>query len=185
MSMRTTAVVVGLLFLTSTASFAAGSSAGTGVAGVLLLGYTGLAVAAIGAALFPVLRPHGPGLATGYLVLRTAECLVLLGVAAFVATSGHPVTGYEPAVYAFTGAGGLVLSWLLLRSELVPKWLAVLGVVGYAALLAGVVSQLLGLSELDSGAGFAFLVPGGLFELVLPILLLAKGFTRTTTEVRR
>lgn len=102
MSMRTTAVVVGLLFLTSTAAFAEGSSAGTQVAGVLLLGYTGLAVAGTGAALFPVLRPHGPGLATGYLVLRAAECLVLLGVAAYVATSGHRVEGYEPLVLLLT-----------------------------------------------------------------------------------
>jgi hypothetical protein len=184
MSMRTTAVVVGLLFLTSTAAFAAGSSHTHG-AGLLLVAYTGLAVAGIGVALFPVLRPHGPGLATGYLVLRSAECLALLAVAAYVATSGHRVEGYEPLVYAFSGAGGLVLSGLLLRSGLVPRWLAVLGVVGYAALLAGTVGELLGLSELDSGAGLAFLVPGGLFELVLPILLLTKGFTRTTSEVRR
>ena len=183
MSMRTTAVVVGLLFLTSTAAFAAGSSL-TG-AGVLLIAFTGLAVAGIGIALFPVLRPHGPGLATGYLVLRAAEGLALLSVAVYVATSAHPVTGYEPFVYAFSGAAGLVLSGLLLRSGLVPRWLAVLGVVGYAALLAGVVSELTGLSELDTGAGFAFLVPGGLFELVLPILLLVKGFTRTTAEVNR
>jgi hypothetical protein len=181
MSLRTTAVVVGLLFLTSTAAFAAGAH----VAGALLVAYTGLAVAGIGIVLFPVLRPHGPGLATGYLVLRAAEGLTLLGVAVHSATSGHPVTGYEPLVYAFTGAGGLVLSVLLLRSGLVPKWLAVLGVVGYAALLAGVVSELAGLSELDSGPGFAFFVPGGLFELLLPILLLVKGFTRVTVGVRR
>jgi hypothetical protein len=185
MSMRTTAVVVGLLFLTSTASFAAGSARGAELAGALLVAYTGLAVAGIGIALFPVLKPHGPGLAAGYLVLRTAEGLALLAVAVYVATSGHPVTGYEPLVYAFTGAGGLVLSWLLLRSGLVPKWLSVLGLVGYTALLAGVVSQLAGLSRMDEGAGFAFLVPGGLFELVLPILLLVKGFSRTNSEVRR
>jgi hypothetical protein len=184
MSMRTTAVVVGLLFLTSTAAFAAGSSYTHG-AGLLLIAYTGLAVAGIGVALFPVLRSHGPALATGYLVLRTGEGLVLLAVAVYAATSGHPVAGYEPLVYAFSGVGGLVLSGLLLRSGLVPRWLAVLGIVGYAALLAGVASELLGLSDLDSGAGFAFLVPGGLFELVLPILLLVKGFTRVTGEVRR
>jgi hypothetical protein len=75
-----------------------------------------------------------------------------------------------------SGAGGLVLSALLLRSRLVAGWLAVLGIVGYAALLLGVVSEVLGLADLDSGAGVAFFVPGGLFELVLPLLLIAKGF---------
>jgi hypothetical protein len=177
--MRSTAVLVGLLFLTSTAAFAAGSSLlGTNVAGALLVAYTGLAVAGIGAALFPVLKPYGPGIATGYLALRTGECLVLLAVAVYVATSGNRIEGYDQVVYAFSGFGGLTLSSLLLRSGLVPKWLAALGVVGYAALLAGVVSELLGLSELDSGIGVVFYVPGGLFELALPVLLLVKGFSR-------
>ncbi|MBP2326556.1 hypothetical protein JOF56_006941 [Kibdelosporangium banguiense] len=181
MSMRTTAVLVALLFLTSTASFAAGSSLiDTHFAGALLVGYTGLAVVGIGAALFPVLKPYGQGLATGYLVLRTGECLVLLVAAADVAASGT----YELLVYAFSGVGGLALSGLLLRSGLVPRWLATLGIVGYAALLAGVVSDLLGLSRLDSGIGVAFYVPGGLFELALPLLLLVKGFTRAES-VRR
>ena len=167
------AALVALLFLTSTAAFAASASTN-----VLLVAYTGIAVAGIGIVLFPVLRPHAPSLATAYLVLRTGECLVLLAVAVYLATSGNHVGGYEPVVYAFSGVGGLALSAALLRSGLVPRWLAILGVVGYAALLAGVVSQWLGLSELDSGPGIAFYVPGGLFELALPILLLVKGFTR-------
>lgn len=178
MSMRTTAVLVGLLFLTSTAAFATGSSLiNTHVTGVLLVGYTGLAVAVIGIALFPALKPYGQGLATGYLVLRTGECLVLLAVAAYVATSGNRVEGYELLVYAFSSLGGLALSVLLLRSGLVPRWLAAWGIVGYSALLAGVVSELLALSELGSGIGVVFYVPGGLFELALPLLLLVKGFT--------
>lgn len=162
MSRRTTAVLVALLFLTSTAAFAAG--------GALPVAYTGLAVAGIGVALWPVLRPYGPGLATAYLLLRCTEGVVLLGIAVTGAD------GYDPVVYAFTGAGGLALSVLLLRSGLVPRWLAVLGVVGYAVLLAGVASEALGMSDMD--AGFVFFVPGGLFELALPILLLVKGFTR-------
>ena len=177
--MRTTAVLVALLFLTSTAAFAAGSAMPGQFTGALLVGCTGLAVAGIGIALVPVLRPHGAGLATGYLVLRAAEGLVLLGIAVYVATTGHRVEGFEPFVYAFTGAGGLVLSVLLLRSGLVPRWLAVLGTVGYAALLAGVA---LGLSGTD--AGIVFLAPGGLFELVLPILLLVKGFTPVAGSAR-
>ncbi len=177
--MRTIAVLVALLFLTSTAAFAAGSAMPGQLVGALLVGYTGLAVAGIGIAFLPVLRPHSPGLATAYVVLRGAECLVLAGIGVYVATSGQRVVGYEPVVYAFTGAGGLVLSAVLLRSGLVPRWLAVLGTVGYATLLAGVA---LGVSDVDSG--FVFLVPGGLFELVLPVLLLVKGFSRTEESVR-
>ena len=164
MSRRTTAVLVALLFLTSTAAFAAGSALPGQHVGAVLVGYTGLAVAGIGLALRPVLSPYGPALATTYLVLRGAECVVLLAIAT-------RVEGNEPVVYAFTGVGGLVLSVLLLRSGLVPRWLAVLGAVGYAALLAGVA---VGPSDMD----IAYFVPGGLFELLLPILLLVKGFTR-------
>lgn len=105
------------------------------------------------------------------LLFLTSTALCCWGIA----VTGAP---YEPVVYAFTGAGGLVLSVLLLRSGLVPRWLAVLGVVGYAALLTGVAFAASGLSDLDSGAGFVFYVPGGVFELLLPILLLVKGFTR-------
>ena len=181
MSLRTTAVVVGVLFLTSTAAYAVGSSLSDAL-GVLLVAYTGLAVAGIGVALFPVLRPHGPGLATGYLFLRAGEGLVLLAVAAHVATSGNGVEGHDLLVYGFSGVGGLALSGLLLRSELVPRRLALVGLVGYSALLAGVLSELLALSELDSGVGVLFYVPGGLFELLLPLLLLVRGFARVEGE---
>ncbi|MFD4478339.1 DUF4386 family protein [Streptomyces sp. NPDC058471] len=86
------------------------------------------------------------------------------------------MTDYELLVYAFSGAAGLVLSCLLLRSGLVARWLSVLGLVGYGVLLAGVASDLLGLVDINSGAGTAFYVPGGLFEAVLPLLLIFKGF---------
>ncbi|MFJ2239320.1 DUF4386 family protein [Streptomyces sp. NPDC087859] len=67
-------------------------------------------------------------------------------------------------------------SYLLLRSGLVARWLSALGLVGYAVLLAGVASDLLGLLDINSGAGAMFYVPGGLFEAVLPLLLIFKGF---------
>jgi hypothetical protein len=35
----------------------------------------------------------------------------------------------------------------------------------------------MGFADLNSGWGISFLVPGGLFELFLPLLLLAKGFS--------
>ncbi|GAA3000809.1 DUF4386 domain-containing protein [Actinokineospora diospyrosa] len=181
--MRATAVLVGLLFLTSTAAFAAGSSSIDTPLGALLVAYTGLAVAGIGIAMFPVLKPHGHGLAAGYAALRAVECLVLLAVATYTATTDKHVQDYELLVYTLSGLGGLALSGALLRSGLVPRWLAVLGVVGYSALFAGVVCDVLGLSELESGIGLAFYVPGGLFELALPILLLVKGFARATAPM--
>jgi len=83
---------------------------------VLLECYTGLAVATIGVALFPILKPHGKRLAAGYLVLRAAECVAIVAIGVYFVTSRSPFADYPLVV-----------------------WLSVPGVVGYAALLTGAV----------------------------------------------
>jgi hypothetical protein len=76
---------------------------------------------------------------------------------------------------------GLVLTPVLLTSRLVPRSLSVLGTVGYASLLAGVLGcDLLGIADIGwhvSPAGIVFLAPGGLFELLFPLLLIVRGFS--------
>jgi hypothetical protein len=58
-----------------------------------------------------------------------------------------------------------------------PRPIATLGLIGYPALLAGCVLDLFNLVDVTQGIGLVALVPGGVFELVLPIWLLAKGFS--------
>ena len=61
-----------------------------------------------------------------------------------------------------------------------PRSLSILGIVGYALLLAGVVCDLLGIAGIGwhvSPAGIVFLAPGGLFELLFPLLLIVCGFS--------
>jgi hypothetical protein len=85
-------------------------------------------------------------------------------------------------IYLVTTAGGMCMATLLYRSRLIPRWLAVLGLVSYPTLLLGCVLDLYGVVDVTQGAGLVALVPGGIFELVLPIWLIARGFTpRTTT----
>ena len=80
-------------------------------------------------------------------------------------------------VYVPTGLGGLVLTYLLFVSRLVPRPIAVLGLIGYAVLSLGVPLDLLGVLNMDAGMGQLLLAPGGLFEFVfMPIWLIAKGF---------
>ncbi|MFI2235724.1 DUF4386 domain-containing protein [Streptomyces chrestomyceticus] len=196
MSPRKIAVLVGLLFISSTITFAAGDSLvqayfsgpepsmGTLLGGVFLEWYTALAVAAIGISLLPVLKPYGEHLALGYLVLRTSEGAAILAVGIYFLSGRHRFEDYDLLVYALSGAAGLVLSYLLLRSGLVAKWLSLLGLAGYAALLAGVVADALGAADLDSGAGIAFLVPGGLFEIAFPLLLIFKGWRSVAPGAR-
>lgn len=183
-------MLVGLLFLTATVTFAIGSSlirsyfssatasGGTLVIGVLLLGCSALADVAIGFAMRRVLMPHAPLRAQAYFVLRLAECLVVVAVGAYFLASRDNWNAYALAVYVPSGMAGLVLSSALLTSRLVPRGLSLLGVVGYAALLLGVVCDLIGIADLTTSAGYAFLVPGGLFELVLPVRLILRGFDR-------
>jgi uncharacterized membrane protein YfcA len=53
----------------------------------------------------------------------------------------------------------------------VPKFPAVHGPAGYVIFLAGAILEILG-----HNAGVALSIPGGLFEIVFGILLIAKGF---------
>ena len=73
-------------------------------------------------------------------------------------TLGTLLTGtYDsllPIVYIFSCTAGIMLSAALYSSRLVPRWLSLLGLVG--------------------------LIPGGLFEFVLPLWLIAKGFNTQT-----
>ncbi|MFG1782065.1 DUF4386 domain-containing protein [Rhodococcus oryzae] len=185
---RSTARSVGALFLFSTATFLVGDaliqeyfSTGTGrtgslVAGVLLQTLCGLAVVGIGLALRRTLGRYSTTLATAYLVTRCLECLAIVAVGVYLLATKSLFEQYELLVYLFSGIAGLVLSFVLLRARLVPVWLAWLGLVGYGVLLLAIPAGLLDIATLDSGPGMLMYVPGGLFELILPILLIAKGF---------
>jgi hypothetical protein len=80
-------------------------------------------------------------------------------------------------IYLVTSAGGMCMAVLLHRSKLVPRPIAILGVIGYPVLLAGCVLDMFNLVDVTQGIGLIALAPGGVFELILPIWLLAKGFT--------
>src|SRR5437762_913434 len=56
-----------------------------------------------------------------------------------------------------------------------------IGLIGYAALLLAALLDMLGLIDLVAGPGLVWLVPGGLFELLLPIWLFARGFNLTAS----
>ncbi len=88
-------------------------------------------------------------------------------------------------VYLYTAIGGLMLSYMLLRTRLVPRGLSVLGLIGYPALLLAAVLDMLGLVDTVAGSGMVGLVPGGLFELLLPIWLFARGFSLTAIDRMR
>lgn len=188
-SHRMTAVLVGALFLTATATFAVGSSlitshfsgsrpaTSTLLAGVVLEACAALAGAGIGIAMLPLLKRHNTRLALSYLALRVFECSAILIVGAYMVATNRELQHYDLLIYPFTASAGVIFSYLLYVSRLVPRLLSKLGIAGYIVLLVGIPTALMGFADLDAGWGIGFLVPGGLFELILPLLLLAKGFS--------
>jgi Domain of unknown function (DUF4386) len=187
MSYRKTAVAVGILFVVQMVTYMLGASSiqsfldgrtPAPTSGVLLTMCSGVAVVSIGLLMYPVLKPLDGRLATAYPVLRGVELAVSAACGVYLLTQLQIVPNNHLWVYIPTAIGGLILTYLLFVSRLVPRPIAVLGLVGYACLLIGVPLDLLGTLDMASGPGLALLVPGGLFEFVLlPIWLIARGFT--------
>ena len=145
--------------------------------GVALMACSGVAVVAIGLLMYPVLKQVNPTLAIWYPALRVIECLISAACGVYLLTTSQVVPNHLLWVYVPTGIGGIILCYLLFVGRLVPRPIALLGLVGYAALTIGVPLDLLGVLDMSSGAGMLLLVPGGLFELVLlPTWLITKGF---------
>jgi hypothetical protein len=168
------------------------------IAAALIALIDGLAVVGIAAALYPILSPRHPALAVAYAGMRTAELAIISAyvlvplmlvslsrseTAADSVTMAALLVGLRHwtllFIYLFNGVAGLVLSYMLLQTRLVPRALPILGLVGYAALFVGASLDALGFFNIAAGAGMVALLPGGLFELALPIWLFVRGFRPT------
>jgi Domain of unknown function (DUF4386) len=169
--------------------------------GGLFAAVSGVAVVGIAVLLFPLLKPTSEPLALGYVCERVIELVLqllfflvvpLLMIAisnglrdgtinASTSQSLGPIlkATHDLAIvvlYLVTSVGGTILAVLLYRSRLVARWIAVLALIGYPVLLVGCVLDLFDVTDVTKGAGLIAVAPGGLFELILPIWLLAKGF---------
>jgi Domain of unknown function (DUF4386) len=69
------------------------------------------------------------------------------------------------------GIGGLLFSYLLFISKLVPRWLSLWGFIGYVIFISGAFFALFGIN-----IDLILDIPGGLFEIFLSIWLIIKGF---------
>ena len=170
-------------------------------AGALLMLGNSVCVAAIGVLMHPVLRPHDENVALGYVVSRCAEAILLVvgticllsqqALADSRGSTASPQLFYEDFVEAIRGVllkanffayqmamcvlglGSLPVCAALLRSGLLPAWLSIWGLVGYATFLAGGIAELFG-----APIGVLLSAPAGLFEIALPFWLFFKGFAR-------
>ena len=155
--------------------------------------------AAHGILMFPVLKPHSERAAVGYLAARVIDAtfiavmalliLIQIPVGIEYLNAGSSDTSYLQALstvltaanlYAYefamitVGVAGLILCSMFYRARLVPRLLAVWGLIGYAVLLLGSVLQVLGFNLNSIQA-----IPGGLWEVFIGVWLIAKGFSST------
>jgi hypothetical protein len=196
------AMLAGVL---DTPGYLAGDHRGALAASALLAFVQGVSIVAIAVLMYPVLRRHGQQrLGIAYVALRAVEFaatllyvavpLIVLRLSDGLADgtvspgAGRQLSALFPAqhevaivlIYLVVSFGGWALAIAMWRARLVPRSLAVLGVVGYPMLLAGCVLTAFGVGDVLHGPGSAALVPGGLFELVMPLWLLVKGFRSGT-----
>lgn len=185
---RKIAIVVGLLFLFSTLTFMIGSdliksflndegqNKPTLFWGVILEVICGFAVVGIGVLMFPILKNFNKRLALGYVIFRVIECTIIITGAIYLLSQLKLMWKYEMIIFVFTALGGLMFSYLLFQSKLIPRYLSGLGIIGYGMLFLGTSLDMLHLFNINEGAGMLIYLPGGLFELFLPIWLFIKGF---------
>jgi hypothetical protein len=80
-----------------------------------------------------------------------------------------------PALVVGVG-NGCILGWIMYRSGLVPRRLAILGLIGGPLIIASGSAAVLGLIEPDGAAQNLSAIPEFFWELGLGIYLIVKGF---------
>lgn len=166
---------------------------------VMLVAMVGTAVL-----LWPVLRRHSETLAIGYVLARTLEVVVLtIGLVAGLlliplgwsaAGGAEPAgavvmadtlrnasdwTGYLGAQIVFS-ISALVLNWAFLRHRLLPRWLAMWGLLGVPLMfLSGFLVMFETLNASASTLNL-LVIPLAVQEMAMAAWLIVRGFDETT-----
>jgi hypothetical protein len=162
---------------------------------ILIIANIGTAVA-----LYSVLKRQHEGLALGFVVARVVEStFILIGILSVlsIATLRQGFTGADAAAYQTVGkalvaihdwtfllgpgfvvgvGNGLILGYLMYRSGLVPRGMAMLGLVGGPLICLSGIAVMFDLIEPDSALQIIAVVPEFFWELLLGIYLMVKGF---------
>jgi hypothetical protein len=164
--------------------------------GAMLIMMASVWDAAHGILMFPILKQRGERIAVGYLGFRIVDAvfiglwvlflLLQIPLGREYLNAGASDTSYLQALSAvsiqasqyayqiamiFVGLAGVILCYTFYRATLVPRWIAVWGLVGYAIHLGGAVLEVLGFN-----VGLVPVIPGGLWELFIGVWLIVKGF---------
>jgi hypothetical protein len=163
---------------------------------------TAAAVAGTAVTLYPVVRRQNAGIALGYVAGRLLEAVtILVGLASVLAvvalrqdhadaagTDGGALVAVQESLVALhdamfllgpgliIGINSLLLAWLMYRSGLVPRWIAVVGLVGGPVVFLSSTAVLFGLYEQVSAFAGLGAFPVFVWEMSLAGYLIVKGF---------
>lgn len=164
--------------------------------GLSLMLLNSVFVIGIAALFFPILKKYNKNIAFIYLSTRVIEALLLAaGVflilyllllsnqylmttpvgKLYFQNLGSLAIKYNELYYqmamAILSLGSLFFCYLLKQSKLIPSFLAIWGLLGYAVLFLGAALEILGFK----GVGLILCIPGGLFEIFFAGWLIVKG----------
>ena len=161
-----------------------------------------LIVANIGTAVvpYPIFRRQNEILALGYVTARIVECTFIavgiLSLLTVVTLRQEEAAGADAASFVAVGeslvalhnwtrqlgpgfvvgvGNGLILGYLMYKSRLVPRGMAVLGLIGGPLIIVTGVAVLLGVLE-EGGVWQVAVIPEFFWELLLGIWLIVRGF---------
>lgn len=157
-----------------------------------------------GVLMFPILKKHSEPMAIGYLAARIVDAVFIAIMVIFILLQIPLGSEYLKAAasdtlyfqtlsnisvqasqYAYQigmsalGVSGLILNYAFYKTKLVPRFLSVWGLVGYAVIFLGMLSE-----TMVSGLGLVSSIPGGLWEVFMGVWLIVKGFNSSALESR-
>lgn len=155
--------------------------------------------------LFPLLKRQNEAIALGYVAIRLVECtFILVGILSVLAvvTLRQSAAGTDAGSLVTVGKSliaiknwtfllgpgfmdgigtGLMLGWLMYRSGLVSRRVALLGVIGGPLLAISGTAVLFGLIKAGSPWQSIATAPEFLWEAYLALWLIFKGFSRSAS----
>jgi hypothetical protein len=172
--------------------------------GALLELISAAAIVGIPIAMFPILKKHNVSLALGYvgarffegltIFLSTIILLAILSLSQEFVNTGAPGLSYFQTSGALLLAvrdwlsilvdfpfplGAVIFNYLLYKSKLIPRWIAVLGLIGGALWLPTAPLRMFGFNP----EPMEFLaLPIAAQEMILAVWLVVKGFNSSEPE---
>ena len=163
--------------------------------------FMSIGVVGIAILFFPIIEKDNKLIAVTYLSVRIMECLLLIvGVIVYFLlliisnrfiNAGSPDVSYFQSLSVLLinaryvsyhiamiilGIGSMLLCFSLYKSIIIPRFISIIGFIGYAMVFISAPLDLLDIIDTTSSGGMLY-VPGAIFELLLlPIWLIIKGF---------